>query len=58
MSFVVDPDAEQVDPYYQRINASELKDACKFTSGSLWCVNDPCPNPNHHTPRRYLQDGS
>lgn len=23
---------------------------CTFRAGSLWCVNDPCPNPNHRTP--------
>jgi hypothetical protein len=20
---------------------------CRFRAGSTWCVNDPCPNPNH-----------
>jgi hypothetical protein len=23
---------------------------CTFTAGTVWCVNDPCPNPNHRTP--------
>jgi hypothetical protein len=23
---------------------------CAFRAGSRWCINDPCPNPNHRTP--------
>lgn len=23
---------------------------CTFGAGSLWCVNDPCPNPRHRIP--------
>jgi hypothetical protein len=41
-------------PYLEYVTPSTLVESvsapvCRFASGSLFCVNDPCPNPGHRT---------
>ena len=43
------PASDRSDPRLYRLDGVPW---CHFEAGSLYCVNDPCQNPNHRTPPR------
>jgi len=38
---------------YRRTHLPSGEPFCVFTAGSLYCIHDPCPNPNHRPIRTH-----